>query len=141
MKNDNFERFQGEADGMIGHLTLGFGAWFGYKTDVFNVEEWADIAAWDEEEDYPIALSKAYTDSFKITFEARGYLPEDDHFIRYDKLKLRIVEDDGWFKLIESIPSAYLRMMFTSIFKKFVATKSELNVKTEDDWTWLAREY
>lgn len=141
MVNGNFERFREEAEGMLGHLTLGFGAWLGYKTDVFNVEEWADIATWDEDEEHPIALSKAYADSFNITFEARGYLPEDDHFIRYEKLKLRIVEDDGWFKTIQSIPSEYLRMMFTSTFKRFIAAKSELNVKTEDDWTWLAREY
>ena len=94
-----------------------------------------------EDDDCPIALCKTYTDSFNITFEARGYLSEDDHFIRYEKLKLRIVEDDGWYELVDSVPSAYLRMMLRSTFNSFLASKSKLNVKTEDEWTWLARPF
>lgn len=141
MNTDNFVRFQEEADGMIGHLPIGYEAWLGYRLEVFNVEEWADIDAWDEDDDCPIALCKTYTDSFNITFEARGYLSEDDHFIRYEKLKLRIVEDDGWYELVDSVPSAYLRMMLRSTFNRFLASKSKLNVKTEDEWTWLARPF
>ena len=75
------------------------------------------------------------------TFEARGYIPESNYFIKYDELKLRIVEDDGWYELVDSVPSAYLRMMLRSTFNRFLASKSKLNVKTEDEWTWLARPF
>lgn len=141
MIQDDFERFQAEADEMIGQLTPDLDAFLGYKTEIFNVEEWADIEAWNKDDSYPIATSKAYVNSYRITFEARGYIPESNYFIKYDELKLRIVEDDGWYELVDSVPSAYLRMMLRSTFNRFLASKSKLNVKTEDEWTWLARPF
>lgn len=39
MIQDDFERFQAEADEMIGQLTPDLDAFLGYKTEIFNVED------------------------------------------------------------------------------------------------------
>ena len=141
MGTDSFDKYNYKVEGLVCSKPDGYQVWLGYRTEIFSLRDWTRYYNWDEDEWHQIEESNLYKKDYPITFEVFGHMPEDNFFIKWDCLKVSIVEDGGWKSDLASAPTAYHRQQYKKTFREFIRETIEKPEPRLDDWTWLTREY
>ena len=113
--------------------------WYGTRKELFDLEEWLDIDAFDDVDDdgnvFHVAEHDIYKKQYEIIVSAMGTMNADYVFYDWSNFNFEIVSDDGFTQVLSSVPQAYMRKSIRKAYNNFLE-RFKLGSSEMNNWEW-----